>query len=184
MSAPTDNGTGPVVAAILYERGAVSLSNAVEISGLSEARFAEIIKSVEKLTPNTALAAAGRGVVIPPGFKLSVLMPVYNEARTIRDIIERVRQVKLKKELIIVDDGSSDGTVEVLKSEIENKVPEVRVFYSPRNQGKGAAVRRAIKEATGDVCVVQDADLEYDPQEYFKLLEPIIDGRADEIGRA
>ena len=181
MGAPTDNGTGTVVAAILYERGAVSLSDAVNISGLSEARFAEIINSVEKFSPNTSLAARGRGIVIPPEFKLSVLMPVYNEARTIRNIVERVRGVNLKKEIIIVDDGSSDGTVEVLKSEIEDKVPDVRVFYSPRNQGKGSAVRRAIKEATGDVCVVQDADLEYDPQEYFQLLEPIIDGRADAV---
>jgi glycosyltransferase involved in cell wall biosynthesis len=181
MSAPTDNGTGAVVAAILYERGAVSLSDAIEISGLSEARFAEIIKSVEKLSPNISLAANGRGVVIPPEFKLSVLMPVYNEARTIRSITERVCEVNLKKEIIIVDDGSNDGTVEVLKSEIQDKVPEVRVFYSARNQGKGAALRRAIKEATGDVCVVQDADLEYDPQEYFQLLEPIIDGRADAV---
>jgi len=177
MSAPNDNGTGAVVAAILYERGALSLSDAIEISGLSEAEFAEIIKSVEKLSPNTSLPGNGRGLMIPPEFKLSVLMPVYNEARTIREIVERVRGVNLKKEIIIVDDGSSDGTVEVLKSEIEDKVTDVRVFYSVRNQGKGAAVRRAIKEATGDVCIVQDADLEYDPQEYFQLLEPIIDGR-------
>ena len=181
MAAPTDNGTGPVVAAILYERGVISRSDAVDISGLSEARFAEIINSVEKFSPNTVLAAGGRGLVIPPEFKLSVLMPVYNEARTIRNIIERVRAVSLKKEIIVVDDGSSDGTVDLLKSEIEDQVPDVRVFYSPRNQGKGAAVRRAIKEATGDVCVVQDADLEYDPQEYFQLLEPIIDGRADAV---
>ncbi|HXI26647.1 MAG TPA: glycosyltransferase family 2 protein [Pyrinomonadaceae bacterium] len=181
MGEPTDNGTGPVVAAILYERGAVSLSDAVEISGLSAARFSEIINSVERFSPNTVLAATGRGIVIPPEFKLSVLMPVYNEARTIKEIIERVREVNLNKEIIVVDDGSSDGTVAVLKSEIEGKVPDVRVFYSPRNQGKGAAVRRAIKEATGDVCVVQDADLEYDPQEYFQLLEPIIDGRADAV---
>jgi glycosyltransferase involved in cell wall biosynthesis len=181
MSAPNDNGTGAVVAAILYERGALSLSDAIEISGLSEAEFAEIIKSVEKLSPNTSLPGNGRGLMIPPEFKLSVLMPVYNEARTIREIVERVRGVNLKKEIIIVDDGSSDGTVEVLKSEIEDKVTDVRVFYSVRNQGKGAAVRRAIKEATGDVCIVQDADLEYDPQEYFQLLEPIIDGRADAV---
>jgi len=181
MAAPTDNGTDPVVAAILYERGVISRSDAVDISGLSEARFSEIINSVAKFSPNTVLAAGGRGLVIPPEFKLSVLMPVYNEARTIRNIIERVRAVNLKKEIIIVDDGSSDGTVDLLKFEIEDKVPDVRVFYSPRNLGKGAAVRRAIKEATGDVCVVQDADLEYDPQEYFQLLEPIIDGRADAV---
>src|SRR2546423_9626172 len=181
MTAPTDNGTGPVVAAILYARGVVHVADAVELAVLSEARFAELINSVEKFSPNTSLAAGGRGVVIPPEFKLSVLIPVYNEARTIRDIVERVREVNLKKEIIIVDDGSSDGTVEVLKSEIEDQVPDVRVFYSPRNQGKGAAVRRAIKEARGDVCVVQDADLEYDPQEYFQLLEPIIDGRADAV---
>ena len=181
MTAPTDNGTGPVVAAILYARGVVSLSDAVDISGLSEARFSEIINSVEKFSLKASLAVGSRGLVIPPEFKLSVLMPVYNEARTIRNIIERVRGVNLKKEIIIVDDGSSDGTVDLLKSEIEDQVPDVRVFYSPRNQGKGAAVRRAIKEATGDDCVVQDADLEYDPQEYFQLLEPIIDGRADAV---
>jgi glycosyltransferase involved in cell wall biosynthesis len=181
MGASTDKGTGAVVAAILYERGALSLSDAAELSGVSEASFAELISSVERLSPNTSLAARARGAVIPPEFKLSVLMPVYNEARTIRNIVERVRRVNLKKEIIIVDDGSSDGTVEVLKSEMEGQIPDVRVFYSSRNQGKGAAVRRAIKEATGDVCVVQDADLEYDPQEYFKLLEPILDGRADAV---
>src|SRR5437588_7958545 len=116
MAAPTDNGTDPVVAAILYARGVVSLSDAVDISGLSEARFSEIINSVEKFSLKASLAVGSRGLVIPPEFKLSVLMPVYNEARTIRNIIERVREVNLKKEIIIVDDGSRDGTVDVLKS--------------------------------------------------------------------
>ncbi len=181
MPTPNDNGTAPIVAAILYQRGAISWSDAIKISGLPEPRFNEIISTVEKFSPKLSLVAAERSFQIPPDFKLSVLIPVYNEARTIKDILERVHAVDLKKEIIVVDDGSSDGTVDVLKSEVENQSPEVRVFYSPRNQGKGAAVRRAIKEATGDVCVVQDADLEYDPQEYFQLLQPILDGRADAV---
>ena len=178
MDSPKADDKGAVVAAILYQRGLVSLNDAVEMSGLPETAFTEAVQTVAQLAPGFP---AGKTLMIPPDFTLSVLMPVYNEARTIRDILERVRAVNIKKEIIVVDDGSTDGTIEVLQSEIENKVPDVRVFYSPRNQGKGAAVRRAIKEAQGDVCVVQDADLEYDPQEYFQLLEPILDGRADAV---
>jgi glycosyltransferase involved in cell wall biosynthesis len=181
MNSPNENGAGPVVAAILYQRGLVSLEDAVGISGLTEEMFANAIQAVEKFAPRFPVVSSPRRLTIPPDFKLSVLMPVYNEARTVKDILGRVGAVNLKKEIIVVDDGSTDGTIEVLKNEIEDQRPDVRVFYSPRNQGKGAAVRRAIKEATGDVCVVQDADLEYDPQEYFQLLEPILDGRADAV---
>jgi glycosyltransferase involved in cell wall biosynthesis len=182
MTEPTDNSAGKVVAAMLYSRGAVSLAEAVRMSGLTEAAFHEAISTTEQLLTAGALRPALSNVMrIPPDFKLSVLMPVYNEARTILEILDRVMAVKISKEIVVVDDGSSDGTVEVLKKEVENRIEGVRVFYSPRNQGKGAAVRRAIKAATGSVCVVQDADLEYDPEEYFQLLEPILDGRADAV---
>ena len=181
MNSPNENGAGPVVAAILYQRGLVSLEDAVGISGLTEETFATAIQAVEEFAPKFPVVSNTRPLTIPPDFKLSVLVPVYNEARTVKDILERVQAVNLKKEIIVVDDGSTDGTIEILRTEVQDRQPNVRVFYSERNQGKGAAVRRAIKEATGDVCVVQDADLEYDPHEYFQLLEPILDGRADAV---
>ncbi len=112
---------------------------------------------------------------------LSVVMPVYNEQHTILDIIERVRRVEIPKEIIIVDDGSKDDTRNILARDVEGKFPDVKVFYHERNQGKGAAIRTAIGKATGDYVVVQDADLEYDPDEYFALLEPLLDGRADVV---
>ena len=112
---------------------------------------------------------------------LSVLMPAYNERRTLLDIIHRVRAVDIPKELILVDDGSDDGTRELLQSEVEGRFPDVRVFYHDRNRGKGAAIRTAIAQATGDFVIVQDTDLEYDPREYPALLEPLLDGRADVV---
>lgn len=110
--------------------------------------------------------------------KLSIVMPVYNEINTINEIIRRVMAVEMEKELLIVDDGSTDGTKEIL---VGLNDPHIRVFIQEVNQGKGAAVRRGIKEATGEVIVVQDADLEYDPQEYHNLIAPILDGRADVV---
>ena len=112
--------------------------------------------------------------------KISVVMPVYDEIRTIEEIIFRVLSVELEKELIIVDDCSTDGTMERLK-EIEKSKQNVNVLYHDRNQGKGAALRTGFESVTGDIVIIQDADLEYDPREYFKLLEPIIDGRADVV---
>jgi glycosyltransferase involved in cell wall biosynthesis len=117
----------------------------------------------------------------PRDYCLSVVMPVYNELHTIREILERVREVEIPKEIILVDDGSKDGTRDVLKNEIEGKYPDVKVFYHEKNQGKGAATRTGIAEATGDFVVVQDADLEYDPKEYFLLLEPLLKGEADVV---
>ena len=110
--------------------------------------------------------------------KLSVVMPVYNEKATIRQIIEKVQLVDLDKELIVVDDGSTDGTRDILK-EIEASLEgAARIFYFDKNRGKGAAVRYGIGQASGDVLVIQDADLEYDPEEFHTLLAPLQKGRA------
>ena len=117
----------------------------------------------------------------PRDYVLSVVMPVYNEKSTILDIIARVRAVEVPKEVILVDDGSKDGTRDVLKNQVEGHFPDVRVYYHEQNRGKGAATRTAIGHATGDYVIVQDADLEYDPREYFQLLEPLLDGRADVV---
>jgi len=111
---------------------------------------------------------------------LSVVIPVYNERATINEIIRRVEAVEIDKEIVVVDDCSTDGTREVLKSQIEGR-PGVRVLYQERNQGKGAALARGFREAIGDAVIVQDADLEYDPREYPKLLAPILDGEADAV---
>ncbi len=110
---------------------------------------------------------------------LSVVIPVYNEASTVAALIEKVRAVKLDKELIVVNDGSSDGTREAL-APFEN-VEGVRVHHSPVNLGKGASVRIGFSFARGDIVVIQDADLELDPEEYPRLIRPILDGTADVV---
>ncbi len=113
---------------------------------------------------------------------LSIIMPAYNERRTINEIVKRVLAVDLpglERELVIVDDGSTDGTRDLL-AEIDGR-DHVRVFYQPVNQGKGAAVARGMREAGGDILVVQDADLEYNPEEYPNLLRPILRGDADVV---
>ncbi len=107
--------------------------------------------------------------------KLSVIIPVYNEESTIQEILKQVRAVNLAHEIIIVDDGSSDGTRALLKA--EEQQPGTVVIYHERNQGKGAAVRTGFDRATGDIFLIQDADLEYDPRDYPMLLRPIEEGR-------
>jgi glycosyltransferase involved in cell wall biosynthesis len=107
---------------------------------------------------------------------LSVVIPVYNEERWIREIVRRVREVPIPKEVILVDDCSKDGTRKILEEEIA-KLPDCKVVYHEVNQGKGAGLRTGFKHATGDVVVVQDADLEYDPADYPLVLRPIQTGK-------
>ena len=102
---------------------------------------------------------------------LSVLMPIYNERATLPGLLQRIQAVPVAKEIILVDDASTDGTRELLKTEIDGVLPGVRVFYHDRNQGKGAAIRTAIPYAAGEFCIIQDGDLEYDPQDYIPILQ-------------
>jgi len=117
--------------------------------------------------------------------KLSIIIPNYNENETIEEIVDRVKKVDLsdlgdiKKEIIIVDDGSNEITVNILKNKIESKVD--KIIYKKKNSGKGAAIRDCIKYITGDYVIIQDADLEYDPREYNILLKPIVEDKADVV---
>ncbi len=130
--------------------------------------------------------------------KLSVVIPVYNEKATIEEILRRVLETEMRMEIVIVDDCSKDGTRQYLEAMMQAQakgeasapahdggdpvdVQNLRIFFQEQNQGKGAAMRRGFAEATGDIVLVQDADLEYDPKDYPVLLAPIIDGRADVV---
>jgi len=112
--------------------------------------------------------------------KLSIIIPVYNEKNTIKEVLRRIEAVHLdglKKEIIIIDDFSNDGTKEILKG----LGPAYKIFFQNKNMGKGRAVKRGFEEAGGDVVLIQDADLEYDPVDYPRLIQPIIDGRSDVV---
>ena len=111
--------------------------------------------------------------------KLSIIIPVFNEVNTIATIVQKVQGVKYNKEIIIVDDASTDGTKEVLQK--ISQQPDITVLYHKTNCGKGTAIQTAVKSIAGDIAIIQDADLEYNPADYSNLLEPILDGRADVV---
>ncbi len=116
---------------------------------------------------------------VPTGFVLSVVIPVFNEVKTVATVVGKVRGCGLPTEIILVDDGSSDGTRELLDSWRDQK--DLKIIFHEKNQGKGAALKTGFERATGSVVIVQDADLEYDPGEFRLLVQPIVEGRADVV---
>ena len=123
--------------------------------------------------------------VIPSDMRLSVVIPVYNEEKTLRVLVDKVRQVPIRKELILIDDCSKDRTRDVLKAlEAEGGQDDfnrIRIFFHDVNQGKGAALKTGFSHVEGDIVIIQDADLEYDPAEYPRLLQPIVENKADVV---
>ena len=111
--------------------------------------------------------------------KMSVVIPVYNEKNTVLEVLKKVRSVDLPKEIIVVDDGSTDGTADIIRGLPPSG--DLKIILQPRNRGKGAALRAGFEAVTGDIVVIQDADLEYDPAEYPVLMQPILDGKADVV---
>ena len=116
---------------------------------------------------------------LPPGFRLSVVIPIYNEVATLAKTIARVEACGVPCEIVLVDDFSTDGTRDLLQTWEDR--PNFQVFYHDKNQGKGAALQTGFREATGDIVLIQDADLEYDPAEYRTLIQPIVEGQADVV---
>ena len=112
--------------------------------------------------------------------KLSVIMPAYNEERTIEKILRKVDATGIEKEIIVVDDASTDSTGEII-SRLEGEIPGLKIVRHERNRGKGAAIRSALPHVEGDIVIIQDADLEYDPGEYSKIIAPIKSGDADVV---
>ena len=109
--------------------------------------------------------------------KLSIIIPIYNEVELLPTVLENVKALNIEKELILVDDCSKDGTVEILKE--EEKMPDTIVLYHSVNQGKGLAIRTGLKHFTGDIVIIQDADLEYNPEDIPRVIQPIIEGRCE-----
>jgi glycosyltransferase involved in cell wall biosynthesis len=139
----------------------------------------ERIRLAELLAVDDDYEPAHRDFAVPRHFRLSILIPVYNEVATIRQVIARVAALPIPKEIIVIDDGSTDGTRNVL-AELE-VAQDLHVLYKPVNEGKGAAIRSGLRRARGDVVVIQDADLEYDPRDILALVRPIVRGEADVV---
>ena len=110
--------------------------------------------------------------------KLSVIIPVYNEEKTIEEVIEKVRNVPVEKEIIVVDDGSTDRTVNILKKIESKNYEDMKIIFKKKNEGKGSAIREGLKKVKGDVVVIQDADLEYDPMDWLKMLKVMEEKKA------
>jgi hypothetical protein len=139
----------------------------------------ELERLAELLAVEDGYEPASRDFVIPKNFKLSVVIPVFNEEATIQQVVANVAALPIPKEIIIVDDASTDGTRQIL-SQYE-PADNVHVIFKPQNEGKGAALRTGFRRVTGDVVVVQDADLEYDPRDILTVVRPIVCGRADVV---
>jgi glycosyltransferase involved in cell wall biosynthesis len=139
----------------------------------------ELERLAELLAVEDGYEPANRDFVLPRTFKLSVIIPVYNEVRTIERVLAEVAALPIPKEIIIVDDASTDGTRQVLCQ--YEAARDVHIIFKPQNEGKGAALRTAMRRVSGDVVVVQDADLEYDPRDILKLIGPIVAGKADVV---
>jgi glycosyltransferase involved in cell wall biosynthesis len=139
----------------------------------------DLQRLAELLAVEDGYEPAVREYVIPKNFKLSIVIPVYNEAATIHKVVARVAALPIPKEIIIVDDASTDGTREIL-SQYEC-AHDVHVIFKPHNEGKGAALRTGFRRVSGDVVVIQDADLEYDPRDILPLVQPIVSENADVV---
>ncbi|RCS46059.1 glycosyltransferase family 2 protein [Bremerella cremea] len=142
-----------------------------------EFRLAETQDLTDELTSCETSSPSQLDYTLPHEFKLSVIVPVYNEADTIATTVSRLMQLPFRTEIVIVEDGSTDGTRDVLARLAH--FCDLKIIYHPRNQGKGAAIRTAIPNVTGDIVVIQDADLEYDPQDLIQVIRPLISGEAD-----
>jgi glycosyltransferase involved in cell wall biosynthesis len=159
------------------------LANAMDDKRLLDAHSPDRIETLQQLLGIELCRKLGI-FRIPAGFKLSVVMPVYNEIRTLAQVIERVRATQLPIELVIVDDGSRDGSRELLaklRDEFDSANSELKIIFHERNQGKGGALKTGFLACTGDAVIIQDADLEYDPQDFRSLLQPIVEGEADVV---
>ena len=144
-----------------------------------ERALAQLRNLTELLVLEDGYEPAALDFTLPPNFKLSVVIPVYNEARTIQQVLARVAALPVPKEIIVVDDCSTDGTRQLLQ-QVE-LAAELHVIHKPRNEGKGAALRTGFRRASGDIIVVQDADLEYDPRDILPLLPPILADKAEVV---
>ncbi len=163
----------------IHESNAISKTTARQIGERIESTLDCLDTLCRELLEDADYTVPPVEFYLPQGFVLSIVIPVYNERDTILSILARVRALPVALQIVLVDDCSTDGTVEILR-ELES-LPDVCVLFKPRNEGKGAALRTGFRHATGDVVVVQDADMEYDPRDLLPLLRPIIEGNADVV---